>query len=110
MAEDPEAAWMQFAMRTADLQLGTFIPNLATEVDLANLPAELLQARDDVFGAVATVVEAAKDHSLVRPDVTPEDVWLGMGVLNRPLPATLADTHSHIHPWLIRTFLKGLHP
>lgn len=66
--------------------------------------------RAEVFAAVRPVVAAAQRGGVVRQELPPDQVYLGLGVLSRPLPAPLRASHPELVSWILETYLRGLRP
>ncbi len=107
---DPETGWSLFARRIAELQLGTFVPAVTEGLDAQHLPRQIDTVRAEVFAAVRPVVAAAQRGGVVRQELPPDQVYLGLGVLSRPLPAPLRASHPELVSWILETYLRGLRP
>jgi hypothetical protein len=102
--------WSRFVRRVADLQLGTFVPAVTEGLDPQHLPPEIEASRTAVLAAVVPVVAAAQRGGVVRVDLPADHVYLGLGVLSRPVPAPLRASHPELVPWLLEVYLRGLRP
>jgi AcrR family transcriptional regulator len=110
MESDPEQGWLRFAHRIAGLQLGTFVPAVTAGLDMEHMPPELESVRAAVFAAVVPVVVAAQREGIIRRDLPPDHVYLGLGVLSRPLPRPLEGSHPQLIPWMLEIYIRGLRP
>lgn len=107
---DPEAGWVEYARELAALRLGVLIPHLVDGRELESLPAGAMESRAAVLASVTRVVRRAQAAGLVRPELEPQRVQLGIGVLSRPLPSTADQLVPALNDWLLDVYLRGLRP
>lgn len=108
--DDPETGWTGYAQDIVGLRLGAIVPHLEHDWDLESLPPEVDQIRAETTDAFMSVVKAAQEAGLVRVDLAPLQVHLGLGVISRPLPASTLDLVPDLDDWLLEVYLRGLRP
>ncbi|WP_068402603.1 TetR/AcrR family transcriptional regulator [Kribbia dieselivorans] len=110
MQREPQATWPTVIDDIVALELGTLVPQLLGGRDLADLPAEILAAREQVIDAAGTLVDLAKEAGLVRADASSIAVLAGLGAITRPLPSVLDAIAPGMRDWLVEVYVAGLRP
>ncbi|MFE9256153.1 TetR/AcrR family transcriptional regulator [Streptomyces sp. NPDC006879] len=103
---DAFAALRRFVHAAADERIGALCPILSAGFDGEH--PELLDALDQLGGAVEGLVARARAEGGLRPDVESGDLMLALTQLSRPLPGGAcpdADRFVHRH---LQLFLDGL--
>lgn len=107
--EDPGAAWRGYVLRLVDLELGALSAALA-EHFTDDLSAPVRAAQSETLTGVADLLAAARRAGLVRDDLAPLELVLGIGLVTRPLPAAVARDVPELVPRLVDVLLAGLRP
>jgi AcrR family transcriptional regulator len=110
MGTDPAAGWTGFAGDIAALRLGILFPHLFRGLSTDTLPRSIHDLREETFGAIDTVVDAARSAGLVRHDASTLQIHLGLSLLTRPTPEIVDQLVPGLTDWLIDVFLRGLRP
>lgn len=110
MQRDPHAAWLAFVNDLVALEFGTLVPQLLDGRRLAELPAEVLTAREQIIDAAGALVDLAKEAGLVRADASSIAVLAGLGAITRPLPSALDEIAPGMRDWLVGVYVAGLRP
>ncbi|WP_433556439.1 TetR/AcrR family transcriptional regulator [Pseudonocardia xinjiangensis] len=112
-AEHPDAwgALAQLIRRMVDLQVGVFMPVLASglEEDMRGEGGALKVRRNQLFERMEQLVRTAQQEGRLRQGVTPIDIMLGVIKLSRPLPVIGAELNELLIDQQLELFLGGLH-
>lgn len=105
----PRAAWEAYVRRLVDLELGALSAAL-TEHLTDDLSAPVRAAQAETLDAVADVLGVAGAAGLVRPDLAPLELVLGIGLVTRPLPSPVARDVPDLVPRMVDVVLAGMRP
>ena len=108
-AADPAPAWQDYVLRLADLELGALSAALAEHLT-DDLSAPVRAAQVETLAGVADVLAAARRAGLVRDDLAPLELVLGVGMVTRPLPAAVARDVPELVPRMVDVLLAGMRP
>lgn len=107
--QDPAATWRDYALRLVGLELGALSAALAGHLT-DDLSAPVRAAQTRTLAGVAEVLAVARRAGLVRDDLEPLELVLGIGLVTRPLPAAVARDVPHLVPRMVDVLLAGLRP
>ena len=106
---DPARAWREYVLRLVDLELGALSAALAEHLT-DDLSAPVRAAQAETLAGVADVLAAGRRAGLVRDDLAPLELVLGIGLVTRPLPAAVARDVPHLRARMVRVLLDGMRP
>lgn len=107
--DDAATAWRDYVLRLVDLELGALSAALA-EHFTDDLSAPVRAAQAEALAGVADVLAAARRVGLVRDDLAPLELVLGIGLVTRPLPAAVARDVPDLVPRMVDVLLAGMRP
>ncbi|SFK03247.1 TetR family transcriptional regulator [Cellulomonas sp. KH9] len=108
MRGDAAAAWRAYVLRLVELDLGALSAALSDHV--ADLSDTVRTAQAETLGGVGEVLAAARRAGLVRHDLQPLELILGVGMVTRPLPEPVARDVPELVPRMVEIVLAGLRP
>jgi hypothetical protein len=88
--------------------MGALVPALVNSLD--ELPPDVREAREQTKAAVTRLIRRLQELGLVREDVVPLEIVMGIAMLTRPHVLMFEDTTANLVPRLIAVFLAGLRP
>lgn len=106
---DAAGAWHEYVHRLVGLDLGALSAALAEHLT-DDLSAPLRAAQAGALAGVGQVLDAARAAGLVRDDLHPLEVVLGLGLITRPLPPTVAQDVPDLVPHMVEIVLAGMRP
>ncbi|GAF42140.1 MULTISPECIES: TetR/AcrR family transcriptional regulator [Rhodococcus] len=106
--DDPEGAWWRFVDAVVELRMGALVPALVNSLD--ELPPDVRESRELTKSTVTEFIRRLQDDGLVREDVVPLEIIMGIAMLTRPHVLMFDDTTANLVPRLITVFLAGLRP
>ncbi len=106
---DPAHAWDAYVRRLVDLDIGGLSAALTEHLDIDQSPT-LRAVQDETLAGVGEVLRRAHDARLVRPEVRPLELVLGIGLITRPLPEAVARDVPELVARLTDILLRGLRP
>ncbi len=106
--DDPEGAWRRFVDAVVELRMGALVPALVNSLD--ELPPDVRESRELTKSTVTDFIRRLQDDGLVREDVVPLEIIMGIAMLTRPHVLMFDDTTANLVPRLITVFLAGLRP
>ncbi|KAF0958105.1 MULTISPECIES: TetR/AcrR family transcriptional regulator [unclassified Rhodococcus (in: high G+C Gram-positive bacteria)] len=106
--DQPEAAWRRFVDAVVELRMGALVPALVNSLD--ELPPDVRDMREQTKAAVTELIHRLQDFGLIREDVVPLEIIMGIAMLTRPHVLMFEDTTANLVPRLITVFLAGLRP
>ncbi|MBO3086917.1 TIGR03618 family F420-dependent PPOX class oxidoreductase [Cellulomonas dongxiuzhuiae] len=109
MSDDPEAAWHAYVRRLVQLDLGALSAAL-TEHLTDDMSAQVRTAQTATLAGVGDLLGAARAAGLVRHDLEPLDLVLGIGLIARPLPEPVARDVPDLVPRMVDVVLAGMRP
>jgi len=109
MAADPAAAWRAYVLRLVDLDLGALSAALADHLT-EGLSEPVRAAQTETLAGVGDVLSAARAAGLVRDDLGPLELVLGVGLVTRPLPEPVARDVPGLVPRMIDILIAGMRP
>ncbi|MCC2313281.1 TIGR03618 family F420-dependent PPOX class oxidoreductase [Cellulomonas xiejunii] len=109
MSDDPAAAWHAYVRRLVQLDLGALSAAL-TEHLTDDMSAHVRIAQTATLAGVGDLLEAARAAGLVRHDLEPLDLVLGIGLITRPLPEPVARDVPDLVPRMLDIVLAGMRP
>ena len=109
MSDEPEAAWHAYVRRLVQLDLGALSAAL-TEHLTDDMSAHVRAAQTTTLAGVGDVLGAARAAGLVRHDLEPLDLVLGIGLITRPLPEPVARDVPDLVPRMVDIVLAGMRP
>ncbi|MBO0900075.1 TIGR03618 family F420-dependent PPOX class oxidoreductase [Cellulomonas sp. zg-ZUI22] len=109
MSDDPGAAWHAYVRRLVQLDLGALSAAL-TEHLTDDMSARVRAAQTATLAGVGAVLGAARAAGLVRGDLAPLDLVLGIGLITRPLPEPVARDVPDLVPRMVDIVLAGMRP
>ncbi|MBD7918227.1 helix-turn-helix transcriptional regulator [Cellulomonas sp. Sa3CUA2] len=107
ISQDPEVAWDTYVRRLAGLDLGALSAALAEHLT-DDLSAPVRTAQEQTLASVEYVLAGARRAGLVRHDLAPLELVLGIGLITRPLPAAVARDVPDLVPRMVDVVLAGL--
>lgn len=108
--EDPEAAWSTLVRDLAALRMGRFLPQAAGYIDLLSPDSWARRLREESLARLDLRLRRAKDAGLVREDVDPFLLQIGIAEISRPLTDLVDETAPGWQDWLVDVYLRGLRP
>lgn len=107
----PDRAWRRFVEELAALRFGEIAYQIAPTAERSpGLLQEADRRRDRVTAVLETLMEHAKQDGLLDPAVGPEQLFIGLAAITRPLPAEVLELVPDQPEWLIQIYLRGLRP
>lgn len=114
--DDPELdregaalVWAEFVDLLVDLELGALTQGLAVEAP-GELTPEVRASQRVAAVEVEAVLAKLRSHGLVRDDVGPLDVVLGLGLVTRPLPQAIGRGVPGMAARMVEIFVAGMRP
>lgn len=109
--EDPATTWSAFIADDYELRMGALVAQIAEKIAVSpELYDRITALRTKALSQVEPVLNRAKNGGLVRPEISPAQFQMGVGLLSRPLPATLEQLEPGFSTWLLDTFARGIAP
>lgn len=109
MPDEPEAAWHAYVRRLVQLDLGALSAALAEHLT-DDMSAHVRAAQTATLAGVGDLLAAARAAGLVRHDLEPLDLVLGIGLISRPLPEPVARDVPDLVPRMLDVVLAGMRP
>ncbi len=88
--------------------MGALVPALVNSLD--ELPSDVRESREHTTSTVTGFIRRLQDVGLVREDVVPLEIIMGIAMLTRPHVLMFDRTTANLIPRLITVFLAGLRP
>lgn len=109
LGEDAEVAWSTYVRRLVDLDLGALSAALTDHLaEGVSEPVRAAQA--ETLTGVGDLLAAVRDIGLVRTDLEPLELVLGVGLVTRPLPEAVAQDAPDLVPRMVDILLAGMRP
>ena len=105
---DPAGAWRAYVLRLVELDLGALSAALSDHV--ADLSDTVRTAQAETLTGVGEVLAAARAAGLVREDLQPLELILGVGMVTRPLPEPVAREVPDLVARMVEIVLAGMRP
>ena len=106
--DEPEAAWRRFIEAVVELRMGALVPALVNSLD--ELPPDVHETREQTKSTVTELIHRLQALGLLREDIVPLEIIMGIAMLTRPHVLMFEDTTANLVPRLIAVFLAGLRP
>ncbi|BAH50402.1 TetR/AcrR family transcriptional regulator [Rhodococcus opacus] len=106
--DEPEAAWRRFIEAVVELRMGALVPALVNSLD--ELPPDVRETREQTKSTVTELIHRLQALGLLREDIVPLEIIMGIAMLTRPHVLMFEDTTANLVPRLIAVFLAGLRP
>ena len=108
MPVDAAAAWRAYVLRLVELDLGALSAALADHV--TDLSDTVRDAQAETLVGVGEVLAVARAAGLVRADLQPLELILGVGMVTRPLPEPVVRDVPELVPRMVEIVLAGIRP
>lgn len=108
-AHDPARAWDAYVRRLVDLDLGALSAALTEHLD-RDLSPTVRAAQDETLAGAGEVLQLARGAGLVRRDLEPLELVLGVGLVTRPLPEAVVRAAPDLVARMTDILLRGLRP
>lgn len=110
VADGKDIAWRGFIDELVGACFGPLLVIVTPLVSDEAFVEHLEPKRAASHAAVDAVLDAAKQHGLVRRDVVVGNFLMGLGMLTRPMPERARRMFPDAAPWALDTYLRGLRP
>ena len=107
---DADAAWRGYVLRLVELDLGALSAALTEHLVTDDLSDVVRAAQVETLAGVADVLTAGRRSGLVRGDLAPLELVLGVGLVTRPLPEAVARDVPDLVPRMVEVLLAGMRP
>ncbi len=107
VARDPEAAWSRYIHRLVGLDLGALSAAL-TEHLTEGISEPVRAAQEETLAAVGDLLAAVREAGLIRTDLEPLELVLGIGLITRPLPEAVAQDAPDLVPRMVDILQAGM--
>lgn len=107
LVTDPEAAWSDYVHRLVGLDLGALSAAL-TEHLTEGISEPVRTAQAETLTGVGELLAAVRDAGLVRTDLEPLELVLGIGLITRPLPEAVAQDAPDLVPRMVEILQAGM--
>lgn len=105
---DPRSAWGDLIRGLAALRLGVLVARIADTDDREPFLRRTEDRRAAALDRLGALAATAQTAGLLRDDVTPQRLQLGLATLSRPLPESVLAVVPDDPDWLIEVFLRGV--
>ena len=107
--EGAAMVWAEFIDHLVGLELGALTQGLEVEAS-GDLTPEVRASQRSAAVEVEAVLQKLRGHGLIRDDVGPLDVVLGLGLVTRPLPQAIGRGVPGMASRVVEIFVAGMRP